>query len=197
MTKSKIPGVMVFDMMAKAGENPDFPVVTFENHPHSDEILTYSDLVLRGNKLAREMENMGIGRGDTFSIVMRNHPEFVEAMIAASITGCVFVPIDPRTQGDKLGFNVSELTESVSSELHYAGKRVLVERIEMYGPAFDAGFLRGGFILIRVDGENVDSLESYNSILEPLVSGSYVVITYLAPDRQGELQESSVTVGVR
>ena len=36
--------------------------------------------------------------------MMRNHPEFVETMIAASITGAVFVPIDPRTRGDKLAF---------------------------------------------------------------------------------------------
>jgi crotonobetaine/carnitine-CoA ligase len=42
--------------------------------------------------------------GDRFAIMMRNHPEFVEAMIAASITGCVFVPIDPRTRGHKLAF---------------------------------------------------------------------------------------------
>jgi crotonobetaine/carnitine-CoA ligase len=37
-------------------------------------------------------------------VMMRNHPEFVEAMIAASITGSIFVPIDPRTRGDKLAF---------------------------------------------------------------------------------------------
>lgn len=106
MTESKIPGVMAFDMMAKAGENPDFPVVTFENHPHSDEILTYSDLVLRGNKLAREMENMGIGRGDTFSIVMRNHPEIVMSMYAASALGAIVVPVDPRSKGEKLRYQI-------------------------------------------------------------------------------------------
>ena len=52
MTESKIPGVMAFDMMAKAEDNPDFPVVTFENHPHPDEVLTYADLVIQGTKLA-------------------------------------------------------------------------------------------------------------------------------------------------
>src|SRR5690606_22624629 len=36
--------------------------------------------------------------------MMRNHPEFVEAMIAASLLGAVFVPIDPRTRGEKLAF---------------------------------------------------------------------------------------------
>jgi crotonobetaine/carnitine-CoA ligase len=43
-------------------------------------------------------------RGDRFALMMRNHPEFVEAMIAASITGTVFVPIDPRTMGEKLAY---------------------------------------------------------------------------------------------
>jgi crotonobetaine/carnitine-CoA ligase len=45
-----------------------------------------------------------MGQGDRFAIMMRNHPEFAEAMIAASITGCIFVPIDPRTRGEKLAF---------------------------------------------------------------------------------------------
>jgi crotonobetaine/carnitine-CoA ligase len=43
-------------------------------------------------------------RGDRFALMMRNHPEFVETLIAASITGTVAVPIDPRTKGDKLAF---------------------------------------------------------------------------------------------
>jgi crotonobetaine/carnitine-CoA ligase len=43
-------------------------------------------------------------RGDRFALMMRNHPEFVEAMIAASITGTVFVPVDPRTKGEKLAY---------------------------------------------------------------------------------------------
>ena len=43
-------------------------------------------------------------RGDRFGLMMRNHPEYVESMIAASISGCVFVPIDPRTRGEKLAY---------------------------------------------------------------------------------------------
>ena len=42
--------------------------------------------------------------GDRFAIMLRNHPEFIECMIAASILGAVFVPIDPRTRGEKLGY---------------------------------------------------------------------------------------------
>jgi crotonobetaine/carnitine-CoA ligase len=41
--------------------------------------------------------------------MLRNHPEFVETMIAASIIGAVFVPIDPRTRGDKLGYMLGKV----------------------------------------------------------------------------------------
>ena len=35
----------------------------------------------------RRWSRRGVGRGDRFAVMMRNHPEFVEAMIAASMTG--------------------------------------------------------------------------------------------------------------
>jgi len=108
MAESKMPGVFAFDLDAKAEELPDFPVLTFDHSPHPDEILTYSDLVLKGRKLARELEKSGISRGDTFSVVMRNHPEVVVAMYAASVLGAVMVPIDPRSKGGKLSYQLSD-----------------------------------------------------------------------------------------
>ena len=47
--------------------------------------------------------------------MMRNHPEFVETMIAASITGCVFVPIDPRTRGEKLAYMLRDVAAAAAS----------------------------------------------------------------------------------
>jgi crotonobetaine/carnitine-CoA ligase len=38
--------------------------------------------------------------------MMRNHPEFIETMVAASLSGGVFVPIDPRTRGEKLAYTL-------------------------------------------------------------------------------------------
>ena len=80
MTESKAPGIMAFDMDAKAEEFPDFKVLTFDNSPYPDETLTYGDLVTKGRKLAREMAERGIGEGDTFSIVMRTH-HFLAALL--------------------------------------------------------------------------------------------------------------------
>ncbi|MCJ7772815.1 MAG: AMP-binding protein [Desulfobacterales bacterium] len=106
MAESKAPGIFAFDMDAKAEEKPDFPVLTFDNFPHPDEVLTYSDIVNQGRKLARSLKKVGVDRGETFSVVMRNHPEMIIAMYAASVLSAVMVPIDPRSKGEKLSFQI-------------------------------------------------------------------------------------------
>lgn len=108
MAASKIPGVFAFDMQAKAEERPDFQVLLFENHPHPPEPLTYAELAAKGDKLTRALRAQGIGRGDTFSLLMRNHPEVIIAMYAGSALGAVVVPIDPRSRGDKLAYQLKD-----------------------------------------------------------------------------------------
>jgi crotonobetaine/carnitine-CoA ligase len=106
MEKSKILGVFAFDMIAKAEDFPDFPAITFENHPYQDEILTYADLVVKGTKLARALKKQGLKPGERFCSVMRNHPEIIMCMFAASALGAVIVPIDPRSEEEKLIFQI-------------------------------------------------------------------------------------------
>jgi len=94
---------------ARAEAHPDLEVLTFEHlsldgGATPDEVRTFSDLHRNANRIAAALVERGVKPGDRFALMMRNHPEFVEAMIAASVTGAVFVPIDPRTRGDKLGF---------------------------------------------------------------------------------------------
>ena len=97
---------------ARAQQTPDYDVVTFEHlsldgGATPDEVRTYADLHRNANRLAQALIDRGMERGDRFGLMMRNHPEFVEALIAASITGAVAVPIDPRTKGEKLAFMLS------------------------------------------------------------------------------------------
>ena len=100
------------DLVAvRAEEKPDLDVVTFERSDSArsaqpDEIRTYADLHENANRIAAGLVARGFEHGDRFGLMMRNHPEFVETMIAASVTGCVFVPIDPRTRGDKLAYTL-------------------------------------------------------------------------------------------
>src|SRR6056297_598098 len=108
MTEPKVPGHIAYELDSRAETMPDFNIVTFENGDFPEEALTYQDIVRRGRILAHELEKNGIGMGDTFSLLMRNHPEFLYSMYAASILGAIMVPIDPRTKGERLKYVLSD-----------------------------------------------------------------------------------------
>jgi crotonobetaine/carnitine-CoA ligase len=89
----------------RAEELPDFEVLTFEGGgARPDAVRTYRALWDNARRMAQVLLDRGVQPGDRFALLMANHPEFVEAMIAASIVGAAVVPIDPRTKGEKLHF---------------------------------------------------------------------------------------------
>lgn len=103
MTACKIPGFFSYELDAKAEENPDFEIITFENGDH-DEILTYKSIITQGRKLAKKLKDIGFGKGDVLALLMRNHPEFLYSLYATNVIGAVMLPIDPRTKGGQLAF---------------------------------------------------------------------------------------------
>lgn len=92
----------------KAETQPDLPILTFvavqDDGTLAHERRSYRALHENAQALAHTLRGLGVVPGSMFAIMMQNHPEFVEAMLAASILGACFVPIDPRTMGDKLDF---------------------------------------------------------------------------------------------
>ena len=109
MPRDYIPGLFVDEVEQKCEIIPDFPVITFENGENlADEVITYKDLFINSCKIAKALQAAGIGKGDCVSLVMRNHPEFVYSMIAASMTGTIIVPIDPRSKGNKLTYQLKD-----------------------------------------------------------------------------------------
>ncbi len=101
--------MVLADLIAvRAEKRPDLDVVTFEGGGVGpDEVRTYAELWANANRLAAGLLARGMDYGDRFAILMRNHPQFIELMIAASLTGLVFVPIDPRTKGAKLAYTLN------------------------------------------------------------------------------------------
>ena len=94
--------------LGRAESKPDLPILTFEGGGvFQDEHRTYAEIWINAGKIAHAMQARGISHGDTFAIMLRNHPEFIEAMVAASILGAIFVPIDPRTRGPKLAYTLN------------------------------------------------------------------------------------------
>lgn len=69
-----------------------------------DERRSHAELLDAGARIAAAMRKEGMAAGDRFAIILRNHPEFVEAMVGSEIAGAVFVPIDPRMRGEKLAY---------------------------------------------------------------------------------------------
>ncbi|MCX4169770.1 MULTISPECIES: AMP-binding protein [Paraburkholderia] len=84
---------------------PDLDVLTVEGAGvRRDEVRTYRQLWENGQRLAQVLIDQGLQPGEHFALLMANHAEFIDAMVAASISGTVFVPIDPRARGEKLAF---------------------------------------------------------------------------------------------
>ena len=84
---------------------PDRPALTLEGAGvRPDEVRTYGTMWSSGQRLARALLALGIKPGERFGVLMANHVEFADIMMAAVITGTVFVPVDPRTRADKLAF---------------------------------------------------------------------------------------------
>jgi crotonobetaine/carnitine-CoA ligase len=87
-------------------QQPDLDLLTFvdvaQGGTFSESVRTYRQLLQNGERVAGALVAEGMGKGQAFAIIMRNHPEFVDAMVGSEIAGTIFVPIDPRTRGDKL-----------------------------------------------------------------------------------------------
>ena len=93
----------------RAEAKPDLDVLSFEHlsldgGATPDEVRRYADLDANGSRIAAALASRGLGAGDRFAVMMCNHPEFVEAAVAASLLGAVFVSVDPRMRGAKLAF---------------------------------------------------------------------------------------------
>lgn len=75
-----------------------------------DETRTYGQLWENGQRVANALQQAGMQPNDRFAIMAQNHPEFVDSMVGSGIANTTFVPIDPRSQGQKLKFML-EFTE--------------------------------------------------------------------------------------
>lgn len=70
----------------------------------AEETRSYAELLANGARIAAALAGEGMKPGDSFALVMPNHPEFVDTMIGSELAATIFVPIDPRTRGARLAF---------------------------------------------------------------------------------------------
>ncbi|MFA6010048.1 MAG: AMP-binding protein [Desulfobacteraceae bacterium] len=103
----KMTDLPIFQCFRHRTIDPNEKKFIFVNSDGSDETVTMGDIFTQTNRLSHALLKAGIGKGDCFTILMRNHPEFLYALFAALSIGAVAVPIDPRSKGDKLAFQIN------------------------------------------------------------------------------------------
>jgi crotonobetaine/carnitine-CoA ligase len=145
MSQDMMAGNFSYQLEAQAEDKPDFKIMTFENGDYPDEVLTYGNIVLNGRKVTALLQDSGIGKGDVFCLVMRNHPEVIYSLYAAAAVGAIMVPVDPRIKAERLHYILkhssskgiifsSEFMESVQGPLQ------TLPDVRVIGVAYKEGF---------------------------------------------------------
>lgn len=104
---NEIKMLPAFQAMGANIAEPDKTALIFVNKDGSDIEVTYKDIFVNVNRLSHALIRNGIGKGDRLVVLMRNHPEFIYALFAALSVGAVAVPVDPRSKGRKLSFQIN------------------------------------------------------------------------------------------
>ncbi len=82
---------------------PGSPAVTFE-----DETLTYRELDVRANRLARRLGSLGVGPEGRVGVLMERSIELVVALLGILKAGAAYVPLDPEHPADRLAYQVDQ-----------------------------------------------------------------------------------------
>ncbi len=175
----------------RAAAQPDFQVLTIEGAgQRPDEVRSYRQLWDNGRRMAQVMLDQGIVPGERMALLMANHAEFVEAMIAASIVGAAVVPIDARTKGDKLHFLLTSSQCSAALAADYALPHLQPLRDRLSG-------LRWVMAFATDEGER--PLSAHDAVVDweaaaPLAAPDLPILT-ADPDAALELIFTSGTTG--
>ena len=82
-----------------ATRTPDHTAIIFDGAR-----ISYAELLARTEALAGSLAAHGIGAGDVLAVLMKNSPAFIEAALATSYLGGVFLPINYRLAADEVAY---------------------------------------------------------------------------------------------
>lgn len=85
-----------------------------------DEKITYGDILEAVDKLAAFLSDKGVKKGDKVAFFLRNSPEFIYSIFAASKLGAIVVPINTFLKEDELSYILEDSGSSVliASSIH-------------------------------------------------------------------------------
>jgi long-chain acyl-CoA synthetase len=85
-----------------------------------DEKITYGEILEAADKLAAFLADKGVQKGDKIALFLRNSPEFIYTIFAASKLGAIIVPINTFLKEDELSYILEDSGSSVliASTIH-------------------------------------------------------------------------------
>jgi natural product biosynthesis luciferase-like monooxygenase protein len=119
-------------LSAQAAATPDAPALSFRG-----ETLTYQEVDERTNRLARHLNENGVGTGSLVGVFMDRSAEMVMAALAVMKAGGAYLPLDPQYPADRIAFMIEDS----------GAKAILTEeRLRARLPENDA-------LLVSIDGD--------------------------------------------
>lgn len=111
--KEIIENESIIDVFEKVVEkNLNNKAVIFEN-----STITYSELNMRANKLARYLRNNGIGYDDVIGVMFERSIDMVISILGVLKSGAAYLPIDPSYPMERMSYIIkdSSLKEIISN----------------------------------------------------------------------------------
>ncbi len=78
-----------------------------------DEKITYGDILDKVDKLAGYLAQKGVKEGDNIALFLRNSPEFIYTIFAASKLGAILVPVNTFLKEEELSYILEDSGSSV------------------------------------------------------------------------------------
>ena len=143
----------------QAERSPDSIAVIFE-----DKTFTYGELNARANKVARNLQKMGVGRETLVGVCMERSVDMLVGMLGILKSGGAYVPLDPSYPKARLSFMLRD-----------CGIQILLAHEQTAGMIWETGtkviLLDNGWKIIdRESGDNLQHRVSAENI-------AYVIYT--------------------
>ncbi|NNF53595.1 MAG: AMP-binding protein, partial [Acidimicrobiales bacterium] len=129
----------------RARTTPDRVAIDFLDHH-----LTYAELNDRSSRLAAELVQRGLSRGDRVAVLADNCPEYVSVFFACARVGLVMTPLNWRLTAVELAY-----------QLDHSGSALLVvsaDRMPQAHRAVEAASIQPSLRLIEEPATAVDNL---------------------------------------
>ncbi|MCB1036586.1 MAG: amino acid adenylation domain-containing protein, partial [Acidobacteria bacterium] len=89
-------------------KTPQAPALTFEEGGSSKQV-TYGELNIRANRLARFLRGRGVRSGDKVALCLPRGPQQIVSVLGIVKAGAAYVPLDPDSPPERLRFIVENV----------------------------------------------------------------------------------------